>query len=101
MARADLPHPVEPLEAPAIDAARLMLRPLLLEDLPKQRGVVILPGPLDRSHVDEVEAAVGQLGLRLRSLPLLPLGGQRPGRLLSLLRLGGERLPRLLLLAAE
>ena len=70
MARGELPLPVVPLETTAVDAPRLILRPLLVEDLPEQRGVVVFPEPLDRIHVDEVQAAVGQLGLRLRLLRL-------------------------------
>src|SRR5262249_53233529 len=92
MARGELPHPVVPLEATAVDAPRLMLRPLLLEDLPEERDLGVLPVPLSRIHVDEVQAPVGQLSL----VTGLPLASPSDLGLLAFLGLSSEGLPLVL-----
>jgi hypothetical protein len=47
MARGVCPLPIVPLETTTVDAALLTFRPLLVEDLPEQRAVVVFPEPLD------------------------------------------------------
>src|SRR5262249_49268631 len=71
--RGDLSLPVVPFKPSAIDAS-LVGRKLLVEPL-LQECAVVVPVTLNEIHADIVQTLLGQFGLLLRQLGLLPFLG--------------------------